>query len=270
MRLRCRGLGGRAPAISRYRSLPISSGDRIRPRTMVPPAVLMRLASASAALARSTRTMRLLPERPAPARGHPGSHIVASVPRRSCTRSRACAIDVERGPPSPNDGNESGSGSTRHVGATDVECPGTMGIGNDERIGAQSRELGRNALVFVLRRLARKAQVVEGYGAERRGRAIGPDLVDQILFERHQRRAGRGAGLAQALSALHRVQPGVISQPIVARKVPLDPLIGRALDQMLDRKQRAIHLVGDLQGVASVDEQHGAIEETRWRCRRSR
>ncbi len=132
---------------------------------------------------------------------------------------------------------------------------------NDERIGAQFRQLGSNARALVFCLLAGEAQVVERNGTERRGRAIGPDLVDQVGFDCRQGGARRGAGFAHALGAFHRVQPGIVAQPIAAREVVLDPPMRRVLDQMLDREQRGIHLLADLEGVASIDEKHRAIEE---------
>src|SRR5436853_446335 len=72
---------------------------------------------------------------------------------------------------------------------------------------------------------AGEAQIVQRDGAERRGRAVGPDGVDQIGLERDQRGPGGGTGLAQPLRAFGRVQPGIVAQAVAGGEIRLDPAI---------------------------------------------
>ncbi len=172
------------------------------------------------------------------------------------------AIDIERRPAlARNDGEGERQRRVRHVGAADVEGPGDrMRVRHHQRIGAQLHELRADARELRLRGLAGEAQVVQGHGAERRGRAVRPERIDQVGLDRDQRRAGRGAGLGKLLRALDRVQPGIVAEAVAGGEVCLDPFVRRRLDRVLDGEQRGIHLLARLQRVASVDEQHGALD----------
>jgi hypothetical protein len=97
--------------------------------------------------------------------------------------------------------------------------------------------------------------------AERRRGAIGPNGVDQVGLDRDQRRAGRGAGFAQSLRALHRMQPGVVTDPIAGREILLDPPVRGRVHQVLDSEQRGIHLLARLQRVAPIDEQQRTLHQ---------
>jgi hypothetical protein len=57
------------------------------------------------------------------------------------------------------------------------------------------------------------------------------------------------------------VQPGVVAEAVGRGKIRLDPALGRRLDEVLDGKQRGIHLLARLQRIATVDEQHRAVHE---------
>ena len=74
-----------------------------------------------------------------------------------------------------------------------------------------------------------------------------------------QRRAGRGRGLGEFLGAVGGVQPRVIAEARALGEVRLQPLVGRVLDQMLDRKQRDVDLVAHLQQITPVHENHRAV-----------
>src|SRR5262249_13801403 len=67
--------------------------------------------------------------------------------------------------------------------------------------------------------------------------------------------------LLQPLRALDGVQPRIVAEAVVRREVLLDPAIGRHVDQMLDRKQRGIHLLAHLERITPVDEEHGALHQ---------
>ena len=147
-----------------------------------------------------------------------------------------------------------------HVGAADVERPGNgVGIGDHQCVGAQLDQFRTDACELLIGAFAGEARVVQRHRAERCGGAIGPDCIERIGLDRDQRRADGGAGLAQTLHALRRVQPGVVAEPVVGGEIAVDPAGGWCLDDMLDGEQGAVDLLARLQGVAAVDEQHRAF-----------
>ncbi len=123
------------------------------------------------------------------------------------------AVDIERWPALPGeDGEREREWRVMDVGAADVERPGhRLRIRYDQRIGTQLRQLAPDAVELVLRRLSGEAQVVQRDRAERRGRAVGPDGIDQVGLDRLEFRPGRGAGLGEALGTLCGVQPWVVA-----------------------------------------------------------
>jgi len=150
----------------------------------------------------------------------------------------------------------------RNVGAADVERPGGgVRIRYDQRVGAKSCQLGPNAGELFCGGFAGEAQSMQRDRAKGRGGAVGPNGVDQIRLDRDQLRAGGGASLAKPLGALDAVQPRIVAEPVARREMLLDPSVGRRLDQMLDGKQRRIHLLARLQRVAAIDEKHGALHQ---------
>ncbi len=150
----------------------------------------------------------------------------------------------------------------RNVGAADVEGPGDgVGIGDDERVGLELRDLGADALELVACGFAGIFEVVRHHRAVRRRRTVAPDGVDRIGRGRDQHGADGRAGLGEALRALARVQPGVIAELLSGLQVRLDPRARRRVDEVLDRKQRAVDLVAGLGGIAAVDEQRGLVGE---------
>jgi hypothetical protein len=136
-----------------------------------------------------------------------------------------------------------------------------MRVRDHQRIGTHFRQLGADAGELVGRRFPGKAQIVQGDRAERRGRAVAPDRVDQVGLDRDQRGGSGGARLAQPLRALDRVQPGIVAKAVVGREVSLDPAVRRVLDQVLDGEKRRVHLLARLQRVATVDEQHRPLHQ---------
>ncbi len=173
------------------------------------------------------------------------------------------AVDIEGRAALPRDDRKGErQRRVRDVGAADIEGPGdTVGIRDHERVGLELADLRANARQLGDRLLARKGDIVQPYGAERRRRTIRPDRIEQIGLDRDQRRPARPAGLGEPLGALDGVQPRVIAKTVVAGEVLFQPLMRRGLDQVLDRKQRRVHLLAHLQGVAAIDEQRRTVHE---------
>ncbi len=134
-----------------------------------------------------------------------------------------------------------------------------MRVGDHERVGAKLLQLGADAREFLLRFLARVAQLVQHDRAERWRRPVGPDGVDRIVGDRNKARSGRRASLGEPLGAVDRMQPGRIAEFLAGRQVGFDPRRRRPFDQMLDGENLAVDLLGDLHLIAAVDENHGAI-----------
>ncbi len=144
-----------------------------------------------------------------------------------------------------------------------------MRIGDDERVGLELAELGADLRELGRGLLAGEADVMQRDWAERGRRPIGPERVDQIGLDGDEGRAGRRAGLGEFLGAIERVQPGVVGEPVAAREVLLEPLVGRRLDEVRDLEQRRVHLLARLQGVAPVDEQRRTLHEHDGNARRA-
>ena len=121
-----------------------------------------------------------------------------------------------------------------------------MRIGHHQRIGLESCDLGPDLGELPRRLLAGEANIVQADRAERRRRSIGPERVDDAGIDRHKTCAGSGAALCKSFCALDRMQPRIIAEPVAARQVGLDPLLGGRLDEMRDFEQRAIDLLARL------------------------
>jgi hypothetical protein len=122
-------------------------------------------------------------------------------------------------------------------------------------------QLGTNASKLFTGGFAGKARIVQRDRSERRGRPLGPNGVDQVGLDRDQLRADSGAGLFQPFRGLDGMQPGIVAEPVARREILCDPAIGRHLDQVFNRKDRGIHLIARLQGVAPIDEQHRPMHQ---------
>jgi hypothetical protein len=146
------------------------------------------------------------------------------------------------------------------IGAAYVERPGdVLRIGDQQRVGAQLRNLGADPLELVGRCLARELWITQAYGAGRRGRTILPERVDGIAVDGDEFGAGNRAGFLQTFGLLAGVQPGIISELGTALEVVGDPLIGRTFHQVFDRKYFSVDLGVGLQRVAAIDEDRGGI-----------
>ena len=54
---------------------------------------------------------------------------------------------------------------------------------------------------------------------------------------------GGNAGFCELFGTLAGVQPGIIAEPIAARQIALDPLIGRRFDHVDDLEDRRVDLI---------------------------
>ena len=156
------------------------------------------------------------------------------------------------------------------IGAANVESPGdVLRVGDQQRVGAQLRNLGADPFELVRRGLARELGVAQADRAGRRGRTILPQRIDGIAVDGDELCAGGGAGLLQTFGLLAGVQPRIVSELRIAFKVVGDPLIGRTLHQVLDREYFSVDLGVGLQRVAAIDEHSGAIAQHDRRARRA-
>ena len=96
---------------------------------------------------------------------------------------------------------------------------------------------------------------------ERRGRTVRPDAIDRVGLGGLESGAGRRRGLRQFLGAGERVKPGVVAELGTRLEVILEPDVRRRIDQVLDRKNRAVDLIARLERVAAVDEQRRTVGE---------
>ncbi len=148
----------------------------------------------------------------------------------------------------------------RDVGAADVERPRhRVRVGHHQRVGAQFDDLVANARELRRFSFAGIFQLVHRDLAERRGRALLPDGIDGVALDRDQLRAGLGAGGLQPLHCRRSVQPRVESEAVAGLQLLRQPGLRRRLDQRRHRPCGCIDLLGRLQGVAAVDEQHRAV-----------
>ena len=123
------------------------------------------------------------------------------------------------------------------IGAANVERPGdVLRIGDQQRVGAQLRNLGADPFELVRCCLTRELGVAQTDRAGRRGWTILPQRVDGIAVDGDELGAGSRAGLLQSFGLLAGVQPRIVCELGAALEVVGDPLIGRTLHQMLDRK----------------------------------
>ena len=151
----------------------------------------------------------------------------------------------------------------RDIGAANVESPGdVLRIGHHQRVGAQFGE-SRRGCAAAFRRVLSPANLMSrkvtgpcgGAGRSFHSASIGLSSTATSV-------APAAAQALRSFSALSVVcSQG--SKPMVcaALDVFFQPLVGRALDQMLDGENRGVGLRLRLHGVAAVDEQHGALGE---------
>ncbi len=133
-----------------------------------------------------------------------------------------------------------------------------MAVRQHQRVDAEFLDLEPDPLQLLGLDLAGKLRTVDGDGAERRGRALGPDLVERVGLDGDQLRAGLGAGRGQPLGCRRSVQPGVKTEAVAGHQVPGQPVFRWRVDQRLDMPGLAVDLLCRLQRVAAIDE-HGRL-----------
>ena len=102
---------------------------------------------------------------------------------------------------------------------------------------------------------------MEGDGAERRGRPVGPDAVERVFLDRHERGVCLLADLGEAADLGDGHQPRVVADAVACLEMRGEPLGRRCVGEVLGREQIRIGLGADLQRVAAVDEDRGAVGE---------
>ena len=237
-----------------------------------------RRASASAAVAWSSRT-RLLP---CAERGEVAREVAPARARRRALRGawrtsfdELAAVDdrARAGPRAARWRRRAAAACARRRAPRMLKVQATrVRVGDDQRVGAQLRELRADARELVRRRLRRRsagraARPAPSGGAGRSVQiaSIGLALDRRPASRRPRRRPWRAARRRRRCAATGRSRA---RSP--AGEVRLDPVVGRRLDQVLDGEQRGVDLLARLQRVAAVDEQHGARRSARSRCRPSR
>ena len=133
-----------------------------------------------------------------------------------------------------------------------------------ETTSASARSFAISARMRVelgARRLRRRsADRAATTAPERRRRAVGPDRVDRIGLDRHQRRAGVGAGLARASRRRRRCAARGRSRACAPAAGSASSHCSGGVSAIVhDREHRGVDLVARLQRVAAVDEQRGAV-----------
>ena len=142
----------------------------------------------------------------APAKSPGCAHIGKLLePMAHVVRELAAVDEQRRAALARDDGEGERQRRVRDIGAADVEGPGDrVRIGDDQRVGLELGDLGPDGRELGLGGLAGKTHVVQRHRAERRGRAVLPQLVDRIGVDRDQRGAGIGAGASRASPRLRR------------------------------------------------------------------
>ncbi len=112
---------------------------------------------------------------------------------------------------------------------------------------------------FAALRFAGEFQVMHRDLSERRGRALLPHRVDRIALDRHQLGARLGAGGLQPFHCRRSVQPGIEAQAVAGLQPLGQPCFRRRIDQRGHGPRGRVDLLGSLQRVAAVDEQHRAV-----------
>ncbi len=107
------------------------------------------------------------------------------------------------------------------------------------------------------------------HGPGRRRRSVGPQRVDRVAVDPHQRRADRGANLVELVGTVGGVQPRIVAEPGVALEILLEPLVRRTLGNVLDGENLVVDLGCRLHRVAAVGEQHRAFVEHNRRAGRA-
>ncbi len=156
------------------------------------------------------------------------THLVGDLPE----------IGEQLGAPvGEDDGEGKRDGGARNVAAANVEQP---------RDRIERRDDDRARLLFckplgdlaplVRRRAAGHFLAVHLELVLRGGRAAGPDAVDRIGVHGDELGPVRGELCRRIAHLLAGVQPRIVSELRTALEIVGDPLIGRTLHQMLDRK----------------------------------
>ena len=102
---------------------------------------------------------------------------------------------------------------------------------------------------------------MNGNRAERRGRALGPHLVQRVAVDRDQLRARLGAGGGQTLGCRRSVQPRVKTEAVAGHEMLGQPVFRRRIGQRLDMPGLAVDLLGGLQRIAAIDENGGLARQ---------
>src|SRR5262249_12566229 len=106
------------------------------------------------------------------------------------------AVYVERRPTClRHDGEGERERRVCGVGAPGGGCPGDgVRVRHDERVSAELRQFGANTGKLFACVFAGEAHIVQRDRSDWRGRALGPNEVDQVWVDRDQLRAGGGTG----------------------------------------------------------------------------
>ena len=155
-----------------------------------------------------------------------------------------------------NDGEGMGEGAVGDVGAPHVEQPGDR-IGRAQHRGGGTLlcEPGGDCLPLLASFDAREAHRVGADGAKRRRRLVVPHRVDGIVLARDEARANGLARRRQPVAAVRAVQPGVVAERGIRRKVATQPRVGGLVGDVAMLVKGAVHLRRRLQGIAPVDEE---------------
>ena len=135
-----------------------------------------------------------------------------------------------------------------------------MRIGDHQRVGAQVRDLGADAVELGARVFAGKAEIVQRHRAERRRRPVGPDRIDRIGLGRRSASRRRRCRPARASRRRPRCAATGRSRAWRRRRGSARASCRAASRQMLTM----VNTVGStccarLQRVAAVDEQRRAV-----------
>jgi hypothetical protein len=129
-----------------------------------------------------------------------------------------------------------------------------VAVRQHQRLDPELVHFEPDPLEFLGLDLAGKLHAMNGNRAERRGRALGPHLVQRVAVDRDQLRAHLGAGGGQALGCRRSVQPGVKTEAVAGHEVLGQPVFRRRIGQRLDMPGLAVDLLGGLQRIAAIDE----------------
>ena len=140
-----------------------------------------------------------------------------------------------------------------------VEEPGDrIGLGQQHGVGA---EIGGDAGDLGLDGFAREGERLDRDRAGRRGRPVVPDAIDEVLLDRDELGAALGEALDQAPGLGAGVEPGVETDAATLRRVLGEPVVDGRGDAVDGGEGGRIDLGADLQRVAAVGEDGGALGE---------